>query len=302
PKESFMLVQFEGARDLDTEEIEADVNRVFLAAQVVGRQHDEMDKKIVALSNLAEDQNQKHFLEWLLNGNFICFGYAAVDASGNNGGTTKAGFTETPLGWLPPSLFSKGKARKSLQLTAEAKELFARKNPLVVEVLDEQSPLYQQDNLIYIGFRECCKDEKKTEHLLVGLFSQNSINEMASNVPPLRDKLLSAFKRQDVQYESYDYRKVVEIFNTFPKVEMFFLKDKELDSLVKTFVSLQRHQSVRLVVTRSLSLRGFTLLAIMPRDYYSRESISTPNMSACISGSFPVVIRSESTLMPCRRC
>ncbi|RLB67624.1 MAG: NAD-glutamate dehydrogenase [Deltaproteobacteria bacterium] len=273
PKESFLLVQFEGARDLDTEAIEEDVSRVFLAAQVVGRQYEEMEEKILSLANLAEDQDQKNFLEWLLNGNFICFGYAAVDASGTNGGATKAEFTETPLGWLPPSLFSKGKGRKALQLTAEAKELFARKNPLVVEVLDEQSPLYQQDNLIYIGFRECCKNDKKTEHLLVGLFSKNSINELASNVPPLRDKLLSAFKRQDVQYESYDYRKVVEIFNTFPKVEMFFLKDKELDSLVKTFVSLQRHQSVRLVVTRSLSLRGFTLLAIMPRDYYSRDSV-----------------------------
>ncbi|MBW2690200.1 MAG: NAD-glutamate dehydrogenase, partial [Deltaproteobacteria bacterium] len=153
PKESFLLVQFEGARDLDTEAIEEDVSRVFLAAQVVGRQYEEMEEKILSLSNLAEDQDQKNFLEWLLNGNFICFGYAAVDASGTNGGATKAEFTETPLGWLPPSLFSKGKGRKALQLTAEAKELFARKNPLVVEVLDEQSPLYQQDNLIYIGFR-----------------------------------------------------------------------------------------------------------------------------------------------------
>ncbi len=123
--------------------------------------------------------------------------------------------------------FYQGKGdRKSLQLTAEAKVLFARKSPLVVEVLEEQSPLYQQDNLIYIGFRECCKDDKRIEHLLVGLFSQNSINELASNVPPLRDKLLSALERQYVQYESYDYRKVVEIFNTFPKVEMFFLEDK----------------------------------------------------------------------------
>ncbi len=279
PKESFMLVQFEGARDLDTEAIEEDVSRVFMAAQVVGRQREEMDEKILSLSDMADNQDQKHFLDWLLNGNFICFGYAAVDASGTNGGATKAGFTEEPLGWLPQSLFTRGKgargknARKSLQLTAEAKVLFARKSPLVVEVLEEQSPLYQQDNLIYIGFRECCKDDKKTEHLLVGLFSQNSINELASNVPPLRDKLLSALERQNVHYESYDYRKVVEIFNTFPKVEMFFLEDKEIDSLVKTFVSLQRHQSVRLVVTRSLSLHGITLLAIMPRDYYSRDSV-----------------------------
>ncbi len=113
PKESFMLVQFEGARNLDTAAIEEDVSRVFLAAQVVGRQREEMDKKILFLSDMAEDQDQKHFLEWLLNGNFICFGYAAVDVSGTNGRTTKAGFTEAPLGWLPQSLFIRGKVTGS---------------------------------------------------------------------------------------------------------------------------------------------------------------------------------------------
>ena len=54
---------------------------------------------------------------------------------------------------------------------------------------------------------------------------------------------------------------------------MFFLSNQALDRLVQSFVSLQRQQSVKLVVTRSLSLRGVTLLVIMPRDYYSRDAV-----------------------------
>ncbi len=274
PLESFMLVQFEGDRDLDTAAIEDDVRRILTVAQTVGRERRNLEKKLGSLKDMAETKDQGDFITWLLNGNFICFGYAAVEITGSDSGAIKSRLTGPPLGWLPKTLFARRKGDgASLQLTAEAKKLLARKNPLVVDVLDEESPLYQQDNLIYLGFRETGKADRRLEHLFVGLFSQNSVNELAANVEPLRAKLLAALQRQRIQADSYDYRKVVEIFNTFPKIEMFFLSEEELDRLVQSFVSLQRQQSVKLVVTRSLSLRGITLLVIMPRDYYSRDSV-----------------------------
>ncbi len=273
-RESFMLVQFEGGHDLDTTAIEEDVRRVFLVAQAAGRQRIALAEKLGNLSKIAGTPQQKDFTTWLLGGNFICFGYAVVETSVSRGASIKARLAEAPLGWLPQSLIPKGKnLDKSLPLTAVARSLLARKKPLVVEVLDEVSPVYQQDNLICLGFRSADSSARNIEHLFIGLFSQNSVNELAGNIPPLRDKLLGALKRQHVHDESYDYRKVVEIFNTFPKVEMFFLSDAGLDRLVQSFVNLQREQSVKLVVTRSLSLRGITLLAIMPRDYYSRDSV-----------------------------
>ena len=274
PQESFMLIQFEGVRDLDTATIEEDIRRVFQVAQDVGCQRKKLEEKLKNLVGIAEKPQKKDFVEWLLNGNFICFGYAAVEITASNGVSLKACLIEDPVGWLPQSLLPGGKGiQKPLPLTDIAKKLFTRKKSLVVEALEEESPLYQQDKLIYLGFRDSSKSDKMIEHLFVGLFSQNSVNELAGNVPPLRDKLLSALKRQHVNAESYDYRKVIEIFNTFPKVEMFFLSEAELDRLVQSFVSLQRQQAVKLVVTRSLSLRGVTLLVIMPRDYYNRDSV-----------------------------
>ncbi len=272
--ESFMIVQFEGARDLDTTSIEADIRRVFQIAQTVGRQRKELNQSLQKLALMDESQEQKDFTAWLQSGNFICFGYASVEVLNLNDESTRFRLTESPLGWLPDTLLAQVKgSRKSPEFTKRAKKILVRKNPLVVEVLEEVSPLYQQDNLIYLGFRECGKSESRIEHVFVGLFSQNSVNELASNVPPLKAKLLAALTRQHVLSGSYDYRKVVEIFNTFPKVEMFFLSDQALDRLVQSFVSLQREQSVKLVVTRSLSLRGFILLVIMPRDYYTRDAV-----------------------------
>ncbi len=273
-RESFMLVHFEGVQDLDTSAIEENVRKVFAVALAVGKKRKELQEQLKTLTQIAENREQKDFAEWLLDGNFHCFGYASVETTGSKGGVEKTRLLDKPIGWLPKSLYTTGKgAQKSMQLSAEVKDLLARKNPLVVEILEEKSPLYMQDNLVYLGFRECCKSEKRVEHLFVGLFSQKSINELATHVPPLRDKLLTALTRQHVPTESYDYRKIIEIFNTYPKVEMFFLSDQELDRLVQSFISLQREQSVKLVVTRSLSLRGITLLVIMPRDYYSRDSV-----------------------------
>ncbi|MGD9019691.1 MAG: NAD-glutamate dehydrogenase, partial [Desulfuromonadales bacterium] len=271
-RESFLLVQFEGVRDLDTTEIEKDIHRVFQVVLTAGHQRKVLEQKLKDLVQIAENREQKDFAEWLLKGNFICFGYSVIETSGAKGRSGQAKVVGSPIGWLPDSLLAKGRG-KAARITAMTKQLLARKNPLVVEILDEKSPLYMQDNLVYLGFRECCKSGKNIEHLFVGLFSQNSVNELAKNVPPLRDKLLTALARQHVAIDSYDYRKVIEIFNTFPKVEMFFLTDAELDRLVRSFISLQREQSVKLVVTRSLSLRGITLLVIMPRDYYSSDSL-----------------------------
>ena len=272
-QESFLLVQFEGVRDLDTTEVEKEIYRVFPVVLAVGRQRRVLEQKLKDLVLIAENREQKDFAEWLLKGNFICFGYAAIETSAAKDKSDQIKIVESPAGWMPESLLATGKSGKALKITDETRALLARKNPLVVEILEVKSPLYKQDNLVYLGFRECCKAEKRIEHFFVGLFSQNSVNELATNVPPLRDKLLTAMTRQHVATDSYDYRKVVEIFNTFPKVEMFFLTDAELDRLVRSFISLQREQSVKLVVTRSLSLRGITLLVIMPRDYYSGDSV-----------------------------
>ncbi|MEJ2524809.1 MAG: NAD-glutamate dehydrogenase [Desulfuromonadales bacterium] len=273
-KESFQLVQFEGVRDLDTSVIEQEIAQVFRTVLTAGRQKSELDEKLQHLVQIAENREQKDFSDWLLQGNFICFGYAAIETSGAKGDPGRARLLETPIGWLPEVLLASPAAgHRGLKITQITRELLSRIHPLVVEILEQKSPIYMPNNLVYLGFRECTKAEKRIEHIFVGLFSQKSVNELACNVPPLKDKLLTALNRQHVMPDSYDYRKLLEIFNTFPKGEMFFLSDGELDRLVQSFVSLQREQSVKLVVTRSLSLRGVTLLVIMPRDYYSRESV-----------------------------
>ena len=156
--ESFMIVQFEGVRDLDTTSIEEEIRRVFQIAETVGGQRHDLNQSLQKLALMDESQDQKDFTDWLLNGNFICFGHASVEVLNLNGDSTKFRLTEAPLGWLPDTLLAQvDSAKRTPEFTKRAKKILTRKNPLVVEILQEVSPVYQQDNLIYLGLRESCK-------------------------------------------------------------------------------------------------------------------------------------------------
>ncbi len=272
-QESFMLLQVE-CNQGDCCELAQEIAAIFQKAQLAGQKKKTLEALLRSLLSLTQEQAQRDFIEWLSQGNFIPFGSAVIEITNPTGRKPKANLVASPQGWMPPTLLTKNRPEgSSLRLSQEVRQRLFRSNTLVVEVLDEESPLQHPEKLVYLGFRECCDSSTWREHLFVGLFSQNSINELSYNVLPLKTKLLAALERQQVRYDSYDYQKVLEIFNTFPKVEMFFLDDAALDRQVQSFVALQRHLSVKVVVTRSLSLRSLTLLVNMPSEFYSGETM-----------------------------
>ncbi len=93
-----MIVQFEGARDLDTTSIEKEVRRVLQIAQTVGRQRKELNQSLQKLALMDESQEQKDFTAWLQSGNFICFGYASVEVLNLNDDSTSFRLTRGPFG------------------------------------------------------------------------------------------------------------------------------------------------------------------------------------------------------------
>jgi glutamate dehydrogenase len=272
-RESLMLVRLEDDPGHDLGPALERIRSALEVALVSGRARHELAATFDRLVETVDNLDLKSFLGWLMNGNFVCFGHAVFKLPGSLKSTSRGRLLQRPTGWLPGSLLVDARSADAPQPTGLAQSLFRRKAVLVVEELDEVSPVYSADNLVCIGLREEGDRQSRVEHLLVGLFSQNSVNELVSNVASLKDKLMSSMLRLNVPAESYDYRKLIDIFNTFPKAEMFFLSEDELDRLVQSFVSLQREQSVKLVAMRSLSLRGVTLLAVMPRDYYSKDAL-----------------------------
>ena len=269
--ESFMLVQVErGLNDPDgfRDEVLKTIERV----QMAGAERLRFSQQLERLKGTVAHAAHVDFFEWLMNGNFLCFGSSTIDIE-HVDSKCRATFCEGPFGWFPEGVLGDGDCSVVAAIRQNQRLRLERNQDLLVELTDQASLIYRAEPLVYIGYRVQQNDSRFREHAFVGLFSQKSINEQACEVPALKSRIMAALQRQRVLPDSYDFRKVQEIFNTFPKVELFFLDNSDMDLLVRSLVSLQRYKSVKVVYTRSLSMSGITLLLIMPREYYSSATV-----------------------------
>ncbi|PLX71165.1 MAG: NAD-glutamate dehydrogenase [Desulfuromonas sp.] len=270
-RESFMLVQVERGLN-DPASFGDEVLKTIELVQKAGEERSRFSEQLEQIKGAVVDASHVDFFDWLMNGNFLCFGSSTVDVA-HAGGVCRATFCEGPFGWFPERVLVDGDGSVAAAINQNQRSRLERDQDLLVELTDQVSLIYRAEPLVYIGYRVKQNDGRFREHAFVGLFTQKSINEQACEVPVLKSRIMAALKRQHVLADSYDFRKVQEIFNTFPKVELFFLDNSDMDLLVRSLVSLQRYKSVKVVFTRSLSLSGVTLLMIMPREFYSSTTV-----------------------------
>ena len=152
------------------------------------------------------------------------------------------------------------------------RERLLRQDEVVVEATGRPSPILRSESLVYLGFREPVSDALWREHLFLGLFSEQSVDELTSNVPPLRDRIEAALAALAIPKGCHDYRKTVEIFNTFPKAELFFMGPETLQRTIRSFALLYRHGAVKVVPVGSLAVHGVTLLVIMPKAFHVEDN------------------------------
>lgn len=284
PRESFVVVELEGVADDDClTTVERGVEQAIKAAQQVQRDHKPMMKKLGMAEQVAELAESRDFWRWLPKGNFFPFSYRCLRLRKNSSGEVTVQEIEgSALGIAPdPQELVCCKERSLSDFDPSFRQRLLRQEAVTVEPIDRLSPVHRDDPLIYFGFRQ--PDEKNAwlEHSFLGLFSQQSVDERATNVPALRHRIEGALETLCVPKGCHDYRKTIEIFNTFPKAELFFMGAEELVQAVRSFSLLYRRGAVKVVPARSLAVRGLTLLVIMPQEYYSAENMGRIEAYLC---------------------
>ena len=271
-RESLIVIELETfpeqANDLE--------NRVCDALQAVlqvDRDQAALDRRLKELEQSSPPGNVKEFCRWLRRGNFLPFAYRRLYLKSTAGQMTvraekdcRAGLSSFPE---EPD-FQTAQSLDSLEPGLRARLL--RPNDVVVEVLDQPSPLLRTAPLVYLGFRLPAGGGDWREHGFLGLFSEQSTSEPTANVPWLRRRVEAALATLGILEGCHDYRKTIEIFNTFPKVELFFMAPEVLLESIRSFTLLYRHGAVNVVAARSLAVNGMTLLLMMPKDFYTDES------------------------------
>ena len=93
--------------------------------------------------------------------------------------------------------------------------------------------------------------------------------EPASKTPLLHHKLEQILAAEDLIPGSHDYKAAVELFESFPKDELFQASAEELRQLVVGLLQLEKHGGIRVLVRRDLYGRSVSVVVALPRDRFN---------------------------------
>ncbi len=273
-RESFLWLEIEQLPKRLVDELKEGIERIITAALKVSRHRQATLQRLRELSELENLKKFKDLFTWLQDDNFIpvasrCYCYnkqgqgKVVEQEDKNLGLQK--FYEQPF-----DVHIEPVALKAPAVT----RMHGHGIDVALEKTELRCPLHRFERLTYIGFREPVGDDKYCEHAFWGFYTQQSVDMNTSSIPALRQRIETALKQLNIPHDSHNYRKTMQIVNTFPKVELFLIGDDELRRMIRSFTQMHRQAGVKVVVAPSLSESGLTLLLTMPKEFYTVDHIA----------------------------
>lgn len=280
-RESFVIIELEDFAPERQELLLAGVSNSLQQALTVNQDGPRLLQALQTCAESQEVEGQRDFWQWLQQGNFLLFSWQQLDVRATANGLEVRQTPQGRCGLAPELNQAREDAWTQLQQPVAALQRLQRKEALVVEPLERLSPIHRSEPLVYLGVREELGDGLWREQAFLGLFTKQAVDELTFNVPPLRRRIEMALEILAIPVNCHDWRKTIEILNTFPKVELFFMSPEDLLETVRSFTVLYRHGAVKVVATRTSAVRGLTLLVIMPRRFYSEEAMARVETYLC---------------------
>ena len=274
PRESFVWMELERVSPAIVEELEQSIKTVISAAVSIYADRAAMLQKIVSLGEIEGLKQHQDLYDWLQQDNFVPVttrSYVYAKGTGVEGFKEE---TDQALGLT--ELYGEAFYKRGEPFTLTPDRVF----PLLghgknvdLEKTEFRCPLHRFERLTYLGFRQELGDGIYREHCFIGFYTQKSIDENAFGNPSIRQRIEDAQKRLKIPKDSHNYRKTIQIFNSFPKIELFLMPDTELRRMMRSFIQMHRQAGVKVILAPSAAESSLTLLLIMPNDYYLPEHI-----------------------------
>ena len=213
------------------------------------------------------------FLEWLGDDNFVFLGYREYEIVDQEGAPALMISPGTGLGLLAEDRRS-GYARPVplSELPEAVADRYAHSKQLVISKTNSRSTVHRTARMDYIGLRRV--DNTGTtlgESRLLGLFTSKAYMAPAASIPILRDRLRGILEAEDLVEGSHDYKVIVQLFESFPKDELFSLSVEDLRESLVGLLESEEHQRVRMFVRRDVLNRNVSVLVVAPRERFSAE-------------------------------
>jgi glutamate dehydrogenase len=276
------VMHFEVGRHLDADELallEQQIRAVLLDNRDATRDFEPMlerVREVIAATRHArtaypEDEVEEtiQFLEWLLDDNFVFLGYREY-------GISEGAISVVPgrgLGILSGDRGSRFEAPVPLaELDPRLRDRLITGGLLVVSKTNRFATVHRHARMEDVTVKRVDESGAVVGAMrLLGLFTSKAYMAAARDTPILKRKLRQIVQAEDMFEGSHDYRSTVELFEAFPKDELFAAG---VDDLRKTIVSLLQFQErgqIQLFVRKDIPDRRVSVLVALPRDHFSAE-------------------------------
>ncbi len=223
----------------------------------------ELAPKSISREEVKESQA---FLKWLTENNFTLLGYREYNHKRKSNPTEGEGFgilrdPETHVLRGPEGLVA---------ISPEIEDFMAQDKIMFITKANVKSLVHRVVHLDYIGFKKFDKKGKVIcETRFVGLFTSDSYNQRAQNIPYLDRKVKSVVERSGFAYNSHDGKALFHILETLPRDELFQIEEDPLFQTSIGILHLNLRPQCRAFVRKDKFERFVSTLVFVPRDLYN---------------------------------
>jgi glutamate dehydrogenase len=272
--ESFVWLEIERLTQGTLSDLEQAIRSILETALSVYRDRSKMLSRFSELAQIDTLAQYADLFNWLQQENFVPVAYRSYLYPV---GADVSDFQEDKSAALGLNQFYDSpfyREPKPFKLTPDyVFSLVGHGKDVDLEKIELRCAMNRFERLTYLGFRESLGADQYREHCFWGFYPQNTVDENIYSIASLRKRIQAVQQQLNIPDGSHNHRKIIQIINSFPKIELFLMGDDELRRMLRSFTQMHRQAGVKVVVTPGASELGLTLLLIMPNEYYLPEHI-----------------------------
>ena len=213
------------------------------------------------------------FLEWMKAGHFTFLGLRDYRLDGPPDTGTLVTEDTAGLGHLrDPAVHVLRRGNELVALTPEIRLFFFASEPVIVTKANVVSRVHRRVHMDYVGVKIYGADGVIVGELrMVGLFTARAYSESPLDVPILRRKLDEVARRLALSPESHAGKALANVFDTFPRDELFQISTDDLERWVSGILDLELRPRVRTFVRYDRFHRFVSALVFVPRDRFATK-------------------------------
>jgi len=206
------------------------------------------------------------FLRWLDDDNYTYLGFRDYRFDG----TVE---TVPPLGILRDPKYPVFEGMRDFAaLPLDVREFLRRRELLVIAKTNRRATVHRNVLMDAIGIRRFGPNgEVVGIRLFAGLFTSLAYSRSPRSIPLLRLKVQRTVARSGLSPDSHDGKALLHILDTYPRDELFQIREDELYETAIGILNLQERQRIALFVRRDPLERFVTCLVYVPRDRYDTQ-------------------------------